>query len=148
MICLRQGSATYGSQAICSSLDVKLRLFSSLRKYYLFYQKKTFKNRSESIDEDYAPFLALSHLYSLFTSPSAVTRIVTLSLVRRKLSNDAVVGCFYVKHWCVFTSALAVMYILLFQVEENDLLKGFFVRYMSSQGSNEELRKLLLLGIN
>jgi hypothetical protein len=37
---LTQGSATCGSRATCGSLDVKLRLFSSIRKYYLFYKKK------------------------------------------------------------------------------------------------------------
>jgi hypothetical protein len=30
-----------------------MRLFSSIRKYYLFYKKKTIKNRSESINEVY-----------------------------------------------------------------------------------------------
>jgi hypothetical protein len=51
-VALEQGSATCGSRATCGSLDVKLRLFSSIRKYYLFYKKKLFKNRSESINED------------------------------------------------------------------------------------------------
>jgi hypothetical protein len=36
---LAQGSATCGSRATCGSLDVKLRLFSSIRKCYLFYKK-------------------------------------------------------------------------------------------------------------
>jgi hypothetical protein len=36
---LGQGSATCGSQATCGSLDVKLRLFSSIRKYYLKKKK-------------------------------------------------------------------------------------------------------------
>ena len=60
---LWQRSATCGSRATCGSLDVKLQLFSSIRKYYLFKQKKKIQNRSESINEDLALILSLSHLY-------------------------------------------------------------------------------------
>ena len=65
---LNQGSATCGSRATCGSLNVKLWLFSSILKYYLFYQKEKkhlkILNRLTRIRH----LFYLCHLHSLFTS--------------------------------------------------------------------------------
>ncbi|KAK0056009.1 hypothetical protein Bpfe_014410 [Biomphalaria pfeifferi] len=37
---LEPGSVTCGSRATCGSLDVKLRHFTCISKYYLFYRKQ------------------------------------------------------------------------------------------------------------
>ena len=73
---LGQGSATCGLRAMCGSLDVKLRLFSSICKYYLFYEKtiKIVLNRLTRIRHRFY----LSATYTRFSlHPSHMTNVIT-----------------------------------------------------------------------